>query len=417
MKFNKLAVSEDLLKGIPFEEMTKIQEKSIPPALRGRDIIAQAKTGSGKTYGFLIPVLNKLFIPDDSLQAVILTPTRELAIQIAEEAKKLTSNMKKVKTVPCYGGQPIGKQIRALNKGVHIVVGTPGRILDHISRGTINLAGVETVVLDEVDEMLDMGFRDDINSILSITPSRRQTLLFSATISSDIRKIADNYQNNPEFIKIKENKKTVREIREYYLEVDYRDKIDVLCRLMAIYDFKHVLVFCNRKKLVDLVKRDLKKRNIKADALHGDMKQASRDRVMNKFKNGNLQVLVASDVASRGLDVRSIEAVFNYDLPLSSDDYVHRIGRTARAGDAGFGFSFVEKDEFHLLKEIRKVSGISKMDVPSESDVLLIKNKVFLAKIKEIIKNEDLKKEKEILRSLNESPEDVAGAIFKYYNR
>ncbi len=410
MKFNQLSIDESLAKGIPFDEMTPIQEETIPIALKGKDVTAQAKTSSGKTISYLIPILNKIFIPDVSPQAIILTPTRELAIQVAKEAKKLSSKMKKVKILACYGGQPIGKQVRALNKGVHIVVGTPGRILDHIQRGTLNLIGVETAVLDEADEMLDMGFREDISEVLRYTPHKRQTLLFSATISKDVRKIAKAYQNNPKFIQTDLESET---INEYYLEVDYRDKLDVLCRLIDIYDFKLVLVFCNTKKLVDLVKRDLKKRDIKADCLHGDMKQVVRDKVMNKFRNGALDVLVASDVAARGLDVRSVEAVINYDLPFNSDDYTHRVGRTARAGDVGYAFSFVEKDEHYTLNSIKKVSNITKMKVPSQKDVDLIRNKVFLNKIENIIKKEDLTKEKEILKNLDESPEDIAGALFK----
>lgn len=346
MKFKDLKINEDLLSAIPFREMTPILKESIPIALEGYDLIAEAKTGSGKTFCFLISILNKLFIPDNSPQAIILTPTRELAIQISKEAKKLSSNMKKVKIATCYGGEAIGKQSRVLNKGAHLIIGTPGRVLDLISRGYLDLNGIETVVLDEADLMLDMGFKEDILKILDNIKFDHQTLLFSATISNEIP------LNNPKIIKLKSKTK----IKEFYIEVDYENKIATLIKL--IEEFKLVLVFCNTKKLVKLVNRDLKKLGYVVDCLHGDLTQKERDKVMNKFSNGNLEVLVASNLASRGLDIRFVEAVINYDLPFTKEDYIHRIGRTSRAGNIGFAFSFVEKDEIKTLNEIKKVSKI-----------------------------------------------------------
>lgn len=418
MNFNDLKINEDIKTSIDkmgFQKLTPIQNKAIPDALNGRDIIGQAQTGSGKTLAFAIPLLNKLFIPDKSPQAIILCPTRELCIQVAGEIKKLARDMDKVQILAVYGGQPIGKQIRVLNKGVHIVVGTPGRVIDHIERGTIDLIGVETVVLDEADEMLDMGFREDIELILRYTPKQRQTLLFSATMPDEIKKITKMYQNNPKFIKISDSKKTIPKIRQFLFKSDDRDKIDDLCKLIEYYDFNLWLIFCNTRRRVDFVYRNLKRRGYKVDSIHGDMTQKVRDKVMNKFRNGNISILVASDIAARGIDVSEVEVVVNYDIPQNPDDYIHRIGRTARAGESGYAFNLVSSYEAHDLVKIRKIHNlnIKTKKVPSFSEIEQIKNKKVMDEVKNLIENDDLDDYVKVISSSKIDSIEVAAALLK----
>lgn len=418
MNFNDLKINEDIKTSIDkmgFQKLTPIQNKAIPDALNGRDIIGQAQTGSGKTLAFAIPLLNKLFIPDKSPQAIILCPTRELCIQVAGEIKKLARDMDKVQILAVYGGQPIGKQIRVLNKGVHIVVGTPGRVIDHIERGTLDLIGVETVVLDEADEMLDMGFREDIELILRYTPKQRQTLLFSATMPDEIKKITKMYQNNPKFIKISDSKKTIPKIRQFLFKSDDRDKIDDLCKLIEYYDFNLWLIFCNTRRRVDFVYRNLKRRGYKVDSIHGDMTQKVRDKVMNKFRNGNISILVASDIAARGIDVSEVEVVVNYDIPQNPDDYIHRIGRTARAGESGYAFNLVSSYEAHDLVKIRKIHNlnIKTKKVPSFSEIEQIKNKKVMDEVKNLIENDDLDDYVKVISSSKIDSIEVAAALLK----
>lgn len=419
--FEDFDISDEIKKSIKtmgFEEPSPIQKLTIPEALKGKDIIGQAQTGTGKTVAFGIPVLEKIFLKDKSPQAIIICPTRELSIQVAGEISKLGSNMKKLKVLPVYGGQPIGRQIRVLNKGVHIVIGTPGRILDHIERGTLELNGIETVVLDEADEMLDMGFREDIEKILRHTPKQRQTLLFSATIPSEIKKIAKLYQRKPEHLKVSQSQMTVPEITEYYYNVKERDKLEALTRLIDVFDINLGLVFCNTKKRVDYVVRDLRSRGYSADGIHGDMKQKIRDKVMNKFRKGDIEILVATDVAARGIDVPNVEVVFNYDVPQNPEYYVHRIGRTARAGNIGYAFTFVDGKESYNLKNIKKVtkSKIKKQHIPSYSEMDSIKNELILDSVKNIIKKDDLKNYTKVIKNFtrkNYSTLDVAAALLK----
>ena len=400
MIFDDLKIDEDIKTAIEkmgFKKLTPIQEKAIPDALKGRDIIGQAQTGSGKTLAFGIPLLNKIFVPDKSPQVIVLCPTRELCIQVADEIKKLTRDMDKVQILAVYGGQAIGKQIRVLNKGVHIVVGTPGRVIDHIERGTLDLIGVETVVLDEADEMLDMGFREDIELILRHTPKQRQTLLFSATMPEEIKKITKLYQNNPKFIKISDSKKTIPKIKQFLFKSDDDDKIDDLCKLIEYYDFNLWLIFCNTRRRVDFVYRNLKRRGYKVDSIHGDMTQKVRDKVMNKFRNGNISILVASDIAARGIDVSEVEVVVNYDIPQNPDDYIHRIGRTARAGGSGYAFNLVANYE----------------KVPSISEIERIKNKKVLDEVKTLIENNDLDDYVKVITSSKMDSVEVAAALLK----
>ena len=328
--FEILAEIKKSIKEMGFEEPSPIQELTIPEALKGIDIIGQAQTGTGKTLAFTVPLLQKIFIPDNSPQAIVLCPTRELCIQVAGEIGKIGSHMKKLKILPVYGGQPIGRQIRVLNKGVHVVIGTPGRVLDHIERKTLDLKGISTVVLDEADEMLDMGFREDIEKILRHTPKQRQTLLFSATMPKEIKRITKFYQKKPKHLKVAQSQMTVPEITQYYFETKEKDKLENLTRLIDVYDVNLGLVFCNTKKRVDWVAKNLRNRGYAAEGIHGDMNQKSRDKVMNKFRNGNIEILIATDVAARGIDVPNVEVVVNYDVPQNPEYYVHRIGRTGR---------------------------------------------------------------------------------------
>ena len=418
MNFNDLKINEDIKTAIDrmgFQRLTPIQNKAIPDALDGRDIIGQAQTGSGKTLAFGIPLLNKIFIPDKSPQAIILCPTRELCIQVADEIKKLARDMDKVQILAVYGGQAIGRQIRVLNKGVHIVVGTPGRVIDHIERGTLDLIGVETVVLDEADEMLDMGFREDIELILRYTPKQRQTLLFSATMPDEIKKITKMYQNNPKFIKISDSKKTIPKIKQVLFKSDDRDKIDDLCKLIEYYDFNLWLIFCNTRRRVDFVYRNLKRRGYKVDSIHGDMTQKVRDKVMNKFRNGNISILVASDIAARGIDVSEVEVVVNYDIPQNPDDYIHRIGRTARAGTSGYAFNLVANYESHDLVKIRKIHNlnIKTKKIPSFEEIEYIKNKKVMDEVKNLIENNDLDDYVKVISSSKMDSIEVAAALLK----
>lgn len=387
--FNISSQIKDAIGQMGFTKPTPIQEKAIPQALKGMDITAQAQTGSGKTIAFAIPVLEKIFIPDKSPQAIILCPTRELCMQVADEINKVGSKIKKLKVLAVYGGQPIGKQTRVLKKGVHIVVGTPGRVIDHIERENLDLIGVESVVLDEADEMLEMGFWEDIEEILSNTPIQRQTLLFSATIPSEIREIAKKYQKSPKFIKISSNRKNAPKITQYYYKCDINDKFDSLTRLIMVYDVKLILIFCNTKKSVDFVKKHLKKQEFNVDALHGDMTQKARDKVMNKFRNGNINILVATDVAARGLDIDGVDVVINYDVAQNADDYTHRIGRTARAGKTGYALSLVSADEVSRFNNIKKSNKISEKHIPTLLEINELKSQLILNDVKKSKDNLD----------------------------
>lgn len=418
MNFNDLNINDDIKSAIDkmgFDKLTPIQTKALPDALNKKDIIGQAQTGSGKTLAFAIPVLNKLFVPDKSPQAIILCPTRELCIQVTDEIKKLAKDMDKVKILAVYGGQAIGRQIRVLNKGVHIVVGTPGRVIDHIERGTLDLIGIETVVLDEADEMLDMGFRDDIELILRHTPKQRQTLLFSATMPDEIKKITKLYQNNPKFIQISDSRKTIPKIKQFSFKCGEGDKIDDLCRLIEYYDFNLWLIFCNTRRRVDFVYRSLKRKGYAVDSIHGDMTQKVRDKVMNKFRNGNISILVASDIAARGIDVSEIDVVVNYDIPQNPEDYIHRIGRTARAGESGYAFNLVAPYESHDLVRIRKKYNLNVKSekVPSFDEIERIKNKKVMDDVRVLIENNDLESYVRVITSSKMDTAEIAAALLK----
>jgi len=395
--FANLTVSKEILKAIEkmgFEEATPIQSQSIPPILNGSDIIAQAPTGTGKTCAFGIPLVESIDTASESIAGLVLCPTRELVIQTTEELTKLSVFKKGVKVVPIYGGQQIDRQIYALKRRPQIIVATPGRLMDHLRRSTIKIDELKMVVLDEADEMLNMGFRDDINTILETVPEDRQTVLFSATLSKEIIDIANRYQKNAIAVKVTHKEITVPTIKQYYLEVKGAKKADVLGRLIDTNNYKLCLVFCNTKRKVDELTDELAARGYSAEALHGDMKQIQRDRVMNKFKRGAVEILIATDVAARGIDVEDIEAVFNYDIPSDEEYYVHRIGRTGRANKTGVSYTFVSGKEMYKLREIMKYtkSNILPFKAPTVSDVEEMKVKLLLEKADSVIKQGDLTK-------------------------
>ncbi len=357
--FSELGLSPEVLKAVErmgFEQASPIQSEAIPPLLEGRDVIGQSQTGSGKTAAFGIPAVELADPTDRSIQVLMLCPTRELASQVAEEIAKLASFKKGIRELPIFGGQSYEHQFRGLKAGPQIVIGTPGRLIDHIKQGTLKLDKVKMVVLDEADRMLDMGFRDDIEKILESVPSDRQTVLFSATVPPPIRKIIERFARNPVTVRIEATAMNVPAIEQSYVEVDYRSKTEVLCRLLDLHDVRYGLVFGFTKIQVDSLTEALIARGYSADKLHGDMTQMMRERVMKRFRERKIEILVATDVAARGLDVDDLEIVFNYELPHDAEDYVHRIGRTGRAGKSGLAISLVSGREFGRLQQIIRVT-------------------------------------------------------------
>ncbi len=355
-RFTELELSKEIQRAIDdmqFEELTPIQAGSIPPILSGKDVIGQAQTGTGKTLAFGIPIAEILEPKARTLEALVLCPTRELAVQVAEELKKLAKYRKDLSIVPVYGGQPIDKQLRSLKKGARIVVGTPGRIMDHMNRGTLRLDNIRIVVLDEADKMLDMGFVDDMKTILWAMPEERQTLLFSATMPEKIMDLVNKFQREPYVVNVAGEELTVPQVEQSFFEVKPWMKLDVLCGLIDTYKPASALVFCNTKRRVDEIVRDLKGRGYQADSLHGDMSQSRRDNAMLRFRKKVSRILVATDVAARGLDITGIEAVINYDVPQDEQHYVHRIGRTARMGKSGLAFTLALSGELDKLREIQ----------------------------------------------------------------
>lgn len=395
VRFEEMGLSEEIQKAVRymgFEEASPIQAKAIPAMISGIDLIGQAQTGTGKTAAFGIPILEKIDPKLKKLQAIVLCPTRELAIQVADEIRNLSRYMHGIKVLPIYGGQDIVKQIRSLKSGTQIIIGTPGRVMDHMRRKTMKLDFVHTVVLDEADEMLNMGFREDIEFVLSGVPEERQTVLFSATMPKPIMEITKKFQNNAKVIKVTKKELTVPNIEQYYYDVKPKKKEEVLSRLLDIYSPRLSVVFCNTKKQVDLLVNALLGRGYFAAGLHGDMKQEQRDRVMQGFRTGKTEILVATDVAARGIDVDEVEAVFNYDLPQDDEYYVHRIGRTGRAGREGRAFSFVSGKEVYKLKEIQRYckTKIYAQKVPSLNDVANTKMENILDDVERVIEQEDL---------------------------
>ena len=423
LPFKSLSLSEDILSAIEemgFTEASPIQSEAIPFLLEGRDVIGQAQTGTGKTAAFSIPILENLDPDEKKIQAVILCPTRELALQVSEEIKRLSKFKKKVHTLAVYGGEPIDKQIRALKRGISIMVGTPGRVIDHINRGTLVLNSVKTIVLDEADEMLDMGFRDDIESIMDQLPAERQTVFFSATMPKPILALTQKYQHTPQLIKVVKNELTVASIEQYYYEIKSSLKVEVMTRLISQNDLKLMLVFCNTKRKVDEVVEELQQKGFAAEGLHGDMNQNQRNRVMAKFRSGTVTILVATDVAARGIDVSDVDAVFNYDFPLDPEYYVHRIGRTGRAGKSGKAFSFIWGKEKFRLRDIENYTKVKleRQPVPSGKELKDIKRNQFLDKVRETISEGALNTYDDMIATLAKegfSDNDIIAALIKIH--
>jgi len=422
VKFEELNLIEPILKAViemGFEEASPIQATAIPIMLSGRDIVGQAQTGTGKTAAFGIPLLQSIDPKNKHLQAVVLCPTRELAIQVAEEIRKLAVYLHGIKILPIYGGQEISKQIRSLKAGTQVVIGTPGRVMDHMRRKTVKFDEVKVIVLDEADEMLNMGFREDIELILKDVPEERQTVLFSATMPKPIMDIAKIYQKNAEIIRVVKKELTVPLIEQYYYEVKPKNKEEVLCRLIDMYNPKLSLVFCNTKRKVDELVTTLQGRGYFAEGLHGDLKQQQRDRVMNSFRTGKTEILVATDVAARGIDVDNVEAVFNFDIPQDDEYYVHRIGRTGRAGRMGRAFTLVVGKEAYKLKDIMKYCNtkITAQPIPSINDVTAVKAEKIMEKVGKIIASEDLSKLIDIIEARVNTEDytslDIAAAFLK----
>lgn len=388
--FYDLGISEPIQRAITdmgFEEASPIQEKAIPLALAGKDIIGQAQTGTGKTAAFGIPILEKIDTSKNYVQAIAIAPTRELAIQVSEEINRL-AKYKGVRSLPIYGGQSIDRQIKALKKHPHIITGTPGRLLDHIKRKTLRLDRISIAVLDEADEMLDMGFLEDIERILKETPKDKQTLLFSATMPRPIQTLAEKFLTHPELIKIQAKEVTSPTVEQVYYEVNERKKFDVLSRLLDVENPELAIIFGRTKRRVDELNDALNKRGYMADGLHGDLNQRQRDIVMNKFREGNIDILVATDVAARGIDVSGVTHVYNFDIPQDPESYVHRIGRTGRAGKTGIAATFVTPREIGQLRTIEKASKgkIHRKLIPTVEEAMESKQKMASEKMIELLK-------------------------------
>jgi ATP-dependent RNA helicase DeaD len=409
--FEQLELTEPLSKAINkmgFEEATPIQGLTIPLAKEGKDLIGQAQTGTGKTAAFGIPMIEKFHIDEPNIQGLVVTPTRELAIQVAEELNKI-GEFKGVRALPIYGGQEIFRQIKALKRKPHIIVGTPGRLLDHIRRRTVRLGHVGTVVLDEADEMLNMGFIEDIESILKEVPGKRQTLLFSATMPGPIQKLAEKFMEHPEVVRTKSKEMTVPNIEQQYFQVHEKQKFDVLCRLLDIHAPDLAIVFGRTKRRVDELDEALNKRGYSARGLHGDLNQARRDRVMGQFKNKQIEILIATDVASRGLDISGVTHVFNFDIPQDPESYVHRVGRTGRAGNAGLAVTFITPREGDHLKTIERLTKhkITQKQVPTFSEAIEGQQKLAVEKLLETAGDSGVEEYKDFAENLLEKKDSV----------
>ena len=422
VRFDELQLDERIVRAVTdmgFEAASPIQAQAIPVQLEGLDIIGQAQTGTGKTAAFGIPLLQKIDPDSKKLQAIALCPTRELAIQVAEEIRRLAKYMHGIKVLPIYGGQDIVRQIRGLKDGTQIVIGTPGRVMDHMRRKTIRCDHVHTVIMDEADEMLNMGFLEDMETILSQLPEERQTVMFSATMPPAMQEIARKFQKDPVNVKVVKKELTVPKVTQYYYEVKPKTKVEVMCRLLDMYAPKLSVAFCNTKKQVDELVQELQGRGYFAEGLHGDLKQEQRDRVMNSFRNGATEILVATDVAARGIDVDDVEAVFNYDIPQDDEYYVHRIGRTGRAGRDGIAFSFVVGREVYKLRDIQRYckTRIIPQAIPSLDDITEIKAEKIMDQVKETINNVDLTKMIQVIEQKlveeDYTAMDVAAALLK----
>ena len=417
--FSELGLSPESLKAVAkmgFEEASPIQSETIPKLLAGADIVGLSQTGSGKTAAFAIPAIERVDVNLRAPQVLILCPTRELAMQVAEEVAKLAQFKRGVRELPIYGGQSYDRQLRGLREGAQIIIGTPGRVMDHLERKTLKLDQVGMVILDEADRMLDMGFREDIETILKQAPVQRQTVFFSATMPPPIRHLIKNYTREPVNIRIEAQAMVVPAIDQVYYEVDRRSKLEVLCRLIDLQDIKYGIIFCGTKMMCDELADHLKARGYSSDKLHGDISQQMRERVVAKFKKRGFEFLVATDVAARGLDVDDIEVVFNYDLPQDAEDYVHRIGRTGRAGKTGRAITFVAGREIWKMEQIiRFTKGkVRREKVPSAEEVEEKRTNAFLETLRETLEKGAYKRQDATIDQLlnaGHSPTDIASAL------
>ena len=426
MRFNELNLSREVLQAIEemgFVNPSEVQEHTIPEILDGHDLLAQAQTGTGKTASFGIPMIEKIQDNNyETLQGLVLVPTRELARQVSEELQKLSKHKTFIRVLAIYGGADMGKQLRELKRGASIVVGTPGRIMDHMKRKTIDLSDLKFLVLDEADEMFDMGFRDDMKTIIEKTNDDRQTLFFSATFDNEIKEFSKLYQNNPKKVIIEKKELTAEKIKQYYLELNRNMKTEILNRLILIHKPKKSIIFCNTKRMVENLEEEIAQKGYKVDSLHGDMRQSSRDNVMKKFRKGTIDVLIATDVAARGLDVSDIDIVFNYDLPQQAEYYVHRIGRTARAGKKGLSFTFVTSRDYPKFREIEKYANIKmeRIDLPTKGDLERESMENLFDRVsKNILKAEDNVRYSEVLNKLlaqGHSLYDISASLLKMVN-
>ena len=426
MRFNELNLSREVLQAIEemgFVNPSEVQEGTIPEILDGHDLLAQAQTGTGKTASFGIPMIEKIQDNNyETLQALVLVPTRELARQVSEELQKLSKHKTFIRVLAIYGGADMGKQLRELKRGASIVVGTPGRVMDHMKRKTIDLSSLKFLVLDEADEMFDMGFRDDMKTIIEKTNDDRQTLFFSATFDNEIKEFSKLYQNNPKKVIIEKKELTAEKIKQYYLELNRNMKTEILNRLILIHKPKKSIIFCNTKRMVENLEEEIAQKGYKVDSLHGDMRQSSRDNVMKKFRKGTIDVLIAMDVAARGLDISDIDIVFNYDLPQQAEYYVHRIGRTARAGKKGLSFTFVTSRDYPKFREIEKYANIKmeRIDLPTKGDLERESMENLFDRVgKNILKAEDNVEYSEVLNKLlaqGHSLYDISASLLKMVN-
>lgn len=417
--FQDLGLSPAMMKSIKkmgFEEATPIQAETIPLSLENKDLIGQAQTGTGKTAAFGIPLIEKVDKDRDAIQGIVVAPTRELAIQVSEELYKIGYG-KRVRVLPIYGGQDINRQIRALKKNPHIIVGTPGRLIDHINRKTMRLDRVHTAILDEADEMLNMGFIEDIEAILAQIPTERQTLLFSATMPAPIQKIAETFMKDPQIVRVKTKEVTVSSIEQFYVEVQERNKFDVLTRLLDIQSPELAIVFGRTKRRVDELSEALNLRGYMAEGIHGDLSQAKRLSVLKKFKEGNIDVLVATDVAARGLDISGVTHVYNFDIPQDPESYVHRIGRTGRAGKTGMALTFVTHREKSYLGVVERTTKrkMEKLVPPTLDQALEGQQKAVVEKILQTIEANNLQYYKQAADELldQQDASTVVAAVLK----
>ncbi|MGA1618606.1 MAG: DEAD/DEAH box helicase [Pirellulales bacterium] len=424
LPFEQLGLSPELLKAVGqlgFEEASPIQAAAIPLLLEGHDLVGQSQTGSGKTAAFCIPAIERVDPKLHQTQVLILVPTRELATQVADEVHKLTAFKKGVRSLPIYGGAAYERQFAELKRGVQIVVGTPGRLTDHLGRGTLDLSTVQVLILDEADRMLDMGFREDIETILAAAPDERQTVFFSATISPPIKKLVQAFSHDPRQVTIRHKAVTGPPlVDQLYYEVRHHAKFDALVRLIDFFDVKSGLIFCNTQQMVEQLADSLSARGCIAERLHGGMAQAQRTRVMNGFKQAAFRFLVATDVAARGIDVNDLELVVNYDLPYDAEDYVHRIGRTGRAGRKGRAVTLVSGAGFYKLQAIERFTGTSirREKMPSVEAVENRRTDTLFGILQAILEGDDLPRETPLIERLLEAghpPTDVAAAILQHF--